>query len=681
MSQHILRIMKDVRTRLSPVGFVIVLYVLLVPGLLLGDGKQGVIDVYTISVSVLCWFAYSSVHTGFRQLPRALLLPWIAVLCSLLFSSAVSDSVGLSLSWIVRLIGAYVIYRMCYSAASPRTSRYFVVGVIGFVGFAVALSVIVSLAPALKEFLPSMNLVSLRWGHNHLADLLVFVAPAIFYFLFQSAPPPPFMIRMGGFGLYIMVLLSTFARGALFIVAAFAAMFFFRLFRVGRTTTKVHAVWFAVGLLVALAVLFVALRGSMAYRQMVRPLTLSNRLEYWRQAVSAFYERPLLGSGPGTFSLLSGRYRVASQDTTWFAHSIVLEMGAEMGLVGLLAWIWLFGAHGARSFERGAIKDPYSRSLLLGVALLFVYSLFEYVLNYQIVWMLFWGAVGCVVGVIDRHNKSISLFAPSVAVPLAVVGAFYVLWSVSSVALLVFHRTDIAYYVAPFDTTTALMYAEKPRGGKLAPVDLVLVELMHRRSPEVLYAIAQTLAKSHDARAREYYIRAVELDPLEEKYVESLVRYLVSSRSAVLPTLERISSLYLPKGSYPLPSSLQDVGNDDLTDVFVPALTEFVGTTSSAREYMAKLYYYVGFVRLPVNPEETKLLWTLARNAAPGWGHFHVELASLYYHTLNNEQKARSILTECQTISFPKEQCRLVSWPLPAPGSLYDPVRVIPLVQ
>ena len=66
-----------------------------------------------------------------------------------------------------------------------------------------------------------------------------------------------------------------------------------------------------------------------------------NRLEYWRQAIEAIKERPLFGSGPRTFYLLSRRLQSAPNSWSWFAHSFPLQTAAETGLVGLSIFLFL----------------------------------------------------------------------------------------------------------------------------------------------------------------------------------------------------------------------------------------------------------------------------------------------------------------------------------------------------
>lgn len=70
------------------------------------------------------------------------------------------------------------------------------------------------------------------------------------------------------------------------------------------------------------------------------------RFETWRAAVLTLRDYALLGSGPGTFGarLLHYREPTHSVEIHSHAHSLYLTVGAEMGVAGLLAGLWVFVA-------------------------------------------------------------------------------------------------------------------------------------------------------------------------------------------------------------------------------------------------------------------------------------------------------------------------------------------------
>lgn len=97
----------------------------------------------------------------------------------------------------------------------------------------------------------------------------------------------------------------------------------------------------------------------------------SNRYEYWRVAMGAFRDEPLTGVGSGGFRVVWLQERPIAE-TVRDAHSIEVEIAAELGIVGLLAVALMAG--GTAVAARRALTSR--RSLAAGpVAALVAWSL------------------------------------------------------------------------------------------------------------------------------------------------------------------------------------------------------------------------------------------------------------------------------------------------------------------
>jgi len=68
----------------------------------------------------------------------------------------------------------------------------------------------------------------------------------------------------------------------------------------------------------------------------------SNRYEYWRVALKAFGDDPLIGAGSGGFRVVWLQERPI-RETVRDTHSLEFEVAAELGLVGLLALALMCG--------------------------------------------------------------------------------------------------------------------------------------------------------------------------------------------------------------------------------------------------------------------------------------------------------------------------------------------------
>ena len=84
--------------------------------------------------------------------------------------------------------------------------------------------------------------------------------------------------------------------------------------------------------------------------------TLGTRLDNWEAGLQAFTERPLLGWGPGNYLVAASRHDRAAGSTNRArdrAHNEAVERLVTGGLVGMLAWLALWGATFAAAW-RGA---------------------------------------------------------------------------------------------------------------------------------------------------------------------------------------------------------------------------------------------------------------------------------------------------------------------------------------
>jgi len=71
-----------------------------------------------------------------------------------------------------------------------------------------------------------------------------------------------------------------------------------------------------------------------------RPESLSDRFDMWRSAWGMFLEHPFFGTGLGTFALRYPALRAFTETSTtgFFAHNDYLQLLAELGILGFIAW-------------------------------------------------------------------------------------------------------------------------------------------------------------------------------------------------------------------------------------------------------------------------------------------------------------------------------------------------------
>lgn len=96
--------------------------------------------------------------------------------------------------------------------------------------------------------------------------------------------------------------------------------------------------------------------------------TLGGRLRNWEAGVRAFAERPLLGWGPGNHFVASGRYRETPTKRVRIrdhAHNLTLETAVTGGLVGLAAYVLIWGLLAATVLRLARGPSPRNRALAI----------------------------------------------------------------------------------------------------------------------------------------------------------------------------------------------------------------------------------------------------------------------------------------------------------------------------
>lgn len=178
--------------------------------------------------------------------------------------------------------------------------------------------------------------------------------------------------------LVLAALLGTLSRGALLglLVALVVALATRQL-----TWRAVLGLAVAASATVAIAVsAFPQLVGtSLEQKENIADRNVSERLDLWESAAEMTLDAPVLGHGPGSYSIEHRDYLDRLPDAVDHdldvAHNTYLETSAELGLLGLAAFLGLLGAGylAARSGRLGAVEGPASAHARLsgavGVAL------------------------------------------------------------------------------------------------------------------------------------------------------------------------------------------------------------------------------------------------------------------------------------------------------------------------
>ncbi len=233
---------------------------------------------------------------------------------------------------------------------------------------------------------------------NALAGGIILALPVCLVGLWNLGLRFPFIVRgvlVGTLGyIGLACLFWSGSKAGWLIVLGMAIVAFLQLEHLGRRL-KLAAMLFLI--LAGLAGFYGKYSGYFAKKNN----SASARLDYWQAAWQMLKEKPLLGSGPGTFKIGYQRLKRPESEPTKLAHNDYLQQGSDSGFIGLASYFALVAGSVAALYRRiRQRKDSIIFAVWLGVAGLAVQELVEFSLYIPaLAWPFFlflgwlWGAV------------------------------------------------------------------------------------------------------------------------------------------------------------------------------------------------------------------------------------------------------------------------------------------------
>lgn len=123
----------------------------------------------------------------------------------------------------------------------------------------------------------------------------------------------------------------------------------------------------------------------------------ATRLYQWKEALAIIEDFPLLGTGPNTYTVVACNYEKAGK-TGYYPHNSYLHMVAEIGILGLLAFLWILW----RFFKGGLVilrhlpgnNDVFLLGIMGGILATLVHSFVDTNLFALKLVVLFWVMLG-----------------------------------------------------------------------------------------------------------------------------------------------------------------------------------------------------------------------------------------------------------------------------------------------
>lgn len=157
--------------------------------------------------------------------------------------------------------------------------------------------------------------------------------------------------------------------------------------------------------------------------QLTQSYSIKRRIATWKFTVLMIKDRPLLGSGIGSFKYNSLRYQAKFFDQgdnralypygiADKTHNEYLQLWVELGIIGLIIFIWLIFAYfnyGLKILKRE--KDRYKQGVIIGlmgsVMAFLIDSIFWFPLHHSFTSFLFWLCLGLLVVMDLKEDKAV----------------------------------------------------------------------------------------------------------------------------------------------------------------------------------------------------------------------------------------------------------------------------------
>ncbi len=129
---------------------------------------------------------------------------------------------------------------------------------------------------------------------------------------------------------------------------------------------------------------------------------VSNRIFWWLGALRMIQDRPLTGVGTGCFGDVYLKYKTGELNSL-YAHNYFLQMGAEVGLLGLGAFVWMLVIFFRQVIKK--LKSPLYIGFLSSISAILIFSLIDYNLCIPVNSILFWAILGMYFGIDAKEVK------------------------------------------------------------------------------------------------------------------------------------------------------------------------------------------------------------------------------------------------------------------------------------
>ena len=224
--------------------------------------------------------------------------------------------------------------------------------------------------------------------------------------LLLTRQPRKFMPKRLALGILAFILLLliglTYSRGAW--IGFLVGLIIIAAYKTSRSSKRVRISLVLLIIVLAIGIFFLLPSTIKGRIESVGTIEGSGlvRLRLWQEALGIINDFPLFGSGLNTYMDVSLRYSIpGGGEGMFYAHNSYLQMVAEIGLVGLVCFLWILVRFFRLEFRALLLRDSplwgYSLGLLAGISAFLVHGFLDCNLYSLRLATLFWFMLGLAV--------------------------------------------------------------------------------------------------------------------------------------------------------------------------------------------------------------------------------------------------------------------------------------------
>jgi O-antigen ligase len=373
--------------------------------------------------SILFITHFSWLDFSFVRHFKKLLILWFLLLLGLIFSGLFTHAIPLTINSFIFYFFSFISFTFFSLVKEEKVESNFLLWNLLLVMFVVNLmGLLLFFVPSLSELIPGMNLVFSSYGHNHLGALLILFIPLVWFYMvsfWRGKDRQKFILFSSLLVLFLVNLLISFGRVVILIGFFEITLLGFLSFKDLISQKKIFKViyFFFVSLFILVIFAKVALAllttlqpnfscqlsfAKIYKNKLCKDFSQEARPGYWQTATLAIKDNWWLGYGPGTYSLISSKYKLKPDLGTSYAHNAYLKVFAESGVLVFLSFTFLmfFGwwkstqvAVSSISLKKGfKFKGHLSitQALFISISAIYLDVLFDFDWSFLGVFLITW---------------------------------------------------------------------------------------------------------------------------------------------------------------------------------------------------------------------------------------------------------------------------------------------------